>query len=201
MTRRPRFAALLWQLVEACAHLDVGRRLDPPPPWVAWDHEGAGIWPLREAGERDLNADPGPRWLNEIGARARTLLLGFRAPPVVGHVDWESQNIRWNNREILVVHDWDSAASRPEATIAGAAAAVFASADAPGGSTPEESERFLDAYQRERGRAFTKTGLSAAWAAGLWVRASDTKENSVNLRDDPEPYASELWERLRRATG
>jgi hypothetical protein len=196
-----RFATLLWQLVDRCAQLRLEHRLDPPPHWVAWDHTGAEVWPPTVGGAADFNADPEPRWLNEIAERARKLLLGFRSSAVVGHVDWESQNIRWNDREILVVHDWDSAATRPEATIAGAAAAVFAATDAPGASTPEESERFLDAYQEARRRAFTNEELHAAWAAGLWVRASDTKENSVNRRDAPEPYADELWERLRRTGG
>ena len=73
------------------------------------------------------------------------ILLAFRAPFVVGHVDWESQNIRWQNGQPLVVHDWDSAATRPEATIVGAAAAVFARSGDISAATVEESDAFLDA--------------------------------------------------------
>ncbi len=195
-----RFAELLWQLLDRCAHLHVANRLDPPPPWVSWDHTGPGAWAAASDSDADLNADPEPRWLNEIGARAREILLAFRAPPVVGHVDWESQNIRWKDGQALAVHDWDSAATRPEATIVGAAAAVFARSGETNAATLEESEVFADAYQRERGRSFTKVEMGAAWAAGLWVLAFDTKENSVNQRGDPEEFADEAWERLRRAS-
>jgi len=196
-----RFAALLWLLMDRCAVLHFERRLDPPPGWVAWDHTGPGVWSAANDSDADLNADPEPRWLNEIGVRTRKILLAFRAPLVVGHVDWESQNIRWYDGKPLVVHDWDSAATRPEATIVGAAAAVFARTGEINGATLEESELFLDAYQRERGRSFTKDELRAAWAAGLWVLAFDTKENSVNQRGDPDEFANDAWERLRRASG
>lgn len=196
-----RFAELLWQLMGRTALLRVEHRLDLPPPWVAWDHTSPGLWPSASDSDADLNADPEPRWLNEISVRARTILLAFRAPLVVGHVDWESQNIRWQDGRPLVVHDWDSAATRPEAAIVGAAAAVFARTGEISAATLDESDGFLDAYQRERGRRFTTVELGAAWAAGLWVLAFDTKENTVNQRGDPEEFADEAWERLRRAAG
>ena len=108
-----RFAELLWQLMDRCSLLDVDDRLDPPPPWVAWDHNRRGIWPLADDGVTDLNAHPEPRWLDEIGERTRTILNAFASSPVVGHVDWESQNMRWKDGRPLVVHDWDSAAMPP----------------------------------------------------------------------------------------
>jgi hypothetical protein len=195
------FAELLWELMDRCSLLDVDDRLDPPPPWVAWDHSRRGIWPLADDGVTDLNAHPGPHWLDEIGERTRTILNAFPSSPVVGHVDWECQNMRWKDGRPLVVHDWDSAASRPEATVAGAASAVFTRTDVESSSTITESEHFLDAYQHARRRAFTPDELRVAWAAGLWVRAFDTKDNFVMRHDDPEPLADEALERLRRATG
>jgi Ser/Thr protein kinase RdoA (MazF antagonist) len=194
-----RFAGLLWQLVDRCAHMAVADRLSPPPPWVAWDHNRAGVWPLGDDGVRDLNAHPEPRWLDEIGERTRAILNAFAAPHVIGHVDWESQNIRWEDGRPLVVHDWDSAASRPEATVAGAASAVFTRTDSQSSSSIDEIEFFLDAYQRARGRAFTPDELRVAWAAGLWVRAFDAKDDSVMRSGDPAGFADEAWARLRRA--
>jgi hypothetical protein len=196
-----RFAELLWQLVDRCRHLVVDDRLNPPPPWVAWDHNQAGLWPLGDDGERDLNAHPEPRWLDEIGERTRTILNAFAAPSIVGHVDWESQNMSWKEGQALVVHDWDSVATRPEATVAGAASAVFTRTDVQDSSTVDESELFLDAYQRARGRAFTPDELRVAWAAGLFVRAFDIKDDSVMRSGEPEEFADEAWVRLRRATG
>lgn len=116
-------------------------------------------------------------------------------------MDWESQNIRWHQRRPLVVHDWDSAAARPEATIAGAASAEFTVDGEPSATTIVETELFLDAYQQARGVAFTREELSAAWAAGLWVRAFNAKKSRVYGRAETEAFAEEAWERLCRATG
>jgi hypothetical protein len=196
-----RFAELLWQLIERCAHLNIDHRLDPPPPWVAWDHQETGVWPVADEGEGDLNADREPRWLDEIADKTRALLMGFRSPAVIGHVDWESQNIRWHDGQPRVVHDWDSAAARPEATIAGAASAVFTvTGDPPTAATIAETERFLDAYQQARRRSFAPEELKAAWAAGLWVKAFKAKKTRVHRRAETEAFADEARELLRRAT-
>jgi hypothetical protein len=206
LARDPRtaeqFARLLWQLIDRCAELRMEDRLVPPPPWVEWDHTRPGIWPRADEGDDDFNADAEPRWLDDVAARARTILLHFQAPDVVGHVDWESQNIRWHEGRPLVVHDWDSAAARPEATIAGAAAAEFTvSGEPPSAATIVETELFLDAYQRARGVAFTREELSAAWAAGLWTLAFNAKKTRVHRAAQTEAFAEEAWERLRRAGG
>ena len=50
---------------------------------------------------------------------------------VLGHGDFEAQNIRWHRREVGTVHDWDSLAWQPEAALAGAASGAFASAGPP----------------------------------------------------------------------
>jgi hypothetical protein len=36
-------------------------------------------------------------------------------PCVLGHADFEAQNLRWHGREVWAVHDWDSLAWQPEA--------------------------------------------------------------------------------------
>jgi Phosphotransferase enzyme family len=47
-------------------------------------------------------------------------------PPVIGHADWWSENLRWNGRQLRAVFDWDSVTAQPEPIIAGAAAYMFA---------------------------------------------------------------------------
>ena len=42
-----------------------------------------------------------------------------RACGVLGHADFEAQNIRWHGREVGAVHDWDSLAWQPEAARGG----------------------------------------------------------------------------------
>lgn len=67
---------------------------------------------------------------------------------MLGHGDWERQNLRWDGRTALVVHDWDSLVTQPEPAVVGAAAAVWpAGAEGRHAATVEESAAFLAAYQ------------------------------------------------------
>ena len=95
---------------------------------------------------------------------------------VVGHGDWESQNIRWVDRQAHVVHDWDSVVVRGEPSLAGAAAAVFPASGEAGAATVEETAAFLDAYCEARGLTWSRWETAAAWAAGVWVRAFNAKK-------------------------
>jgi hypothetical protein len=98
------------------------------------------------------------------------------------------------------VYDWDGVAARPEATIAGAAGAVYPST---GSATIEQSAAFLTAYKTARGLSWTVDDYEAYWAAGLWVRAFNAKKAGG---DDPPPrslerFHSEVDERVRLAGG
>ncbi|GAA1524700.1 hypothetical protein [Kribbella lupini] len=148
----------------------VTSRLQLPPPlpnpeWVHWDHTGPGHWPPNPVHDNRPGADSLPTELLTIAARTRARLLAATSlPRVLGHADWEAQNLRWND---TVVHDWDSIAWLPEPALAGAAAGAFASTETPTLAPLESSEAFLTAYQEEAG-AFTTDELEVAWAASLW---------------------------------
>jgi len=104
---------------------------------VRWDHAGSGVWPaIGCLGSRDQGAVPG--YVVETAMRARRRLLAAGLPCVLGHADFEAQNLRWQGREVWAVHDWDSLAWQPEAALAGAASGSFASAweQALHGGTP-----------------------------------------------------------------
>ena len=116
-----RFAALLAELVRLAPDPAALPTLAPSPPWAAWDHDLPGLWPPPDDRPGDLNADPGPPWLDRVAAAVRTRLAELRLPPVAGHADWESQNLRWDGDRPLAVHDWDSAVAQPEAVVAGLA--------------------------------------------------------------------------------
>ena len=91
-----RFAALLAELVRLAPAPATLPTLAPSPPWAAWDHDRPGLWPLPDDHDGDLDDHPGPAWLDRVAAAARARLAALRLPPpVVGHADWESQNIRW----------------------------------------------------------------------------------------------------------
>jgi hypothetical protein len=175
-----RFAEALAHLVRTAPHPATVSTLLPSPAWVGWDHSAEKLWPAPDDREGDLNEHAGDRWLDEIAEAARTQLLALDRPAVVGHGDWYSQNLRWIDRQLHVVHDWDSVVAQPEAAIAGQAAAVWPGTGLPGEvATLAQSEQFLDAYERASGQSWTDRDIRAAWAAGLWTRAFDAKKASL----------------------
>ena len=98
---------------------------------------------------------------------------------MLGHADFEAQNLRWHGREVWAVHDWDSLAWQPEAALAGAASRSFASAGPPTLAPIESSESFLLAYQDIRGRMFTVVEQEIAWAASVWMAAYNAREMAL----------------------
>jgi hypothetical protein len=196
-----RFASLLAELVRLAPDPAALPTLRPSPPWAAWDHDHPGLWPPPDDRDGDLNDHPGPAWLDRVAARVRDRLAGLRLAPVVGHADWESQNLRWDGVRPLAVHDWDSAVAQPEAVVAGLAAAVWPAAGDPGqAATVEQTGQFLAAYEHARGRPWTAGERQACWAAGLWVRAFNAKKQRMaGGGPDLDRLAGELPERAGRA--
>jgi hypothetical protein len=136
--------------------------------------------------------------LEEVGQRVRRRLAQCQQPPVVGHADWEEPNLRWLNRRLHVVRDRDSVVNRPEAAIAGVAAAVCPAFGGPGTATVEESEAFLQAYEEMRGQPWSVDEWQIGWAAGLWIRAYNAKKATLEGNSGAllERLASEATERL-----
>jgi hypothetical protein len=94
--------------------------------------------------------------------------------------------LRWIDRRLHVVHDWDSVVAQPEAAIIGAAAAIWPGTGLPGEvATVAQTEEFLTAYQEAAGQICTDQEIRAAWAAGLWTRAFDAKKASL-VGADPD---------------
>lgn len=172
-------AELLAQLVEIAPSPSAFPLLDPAPPWVGWDHDGHQLWPWPDDLDLDLNAHPGPDWVDDIGRRVRDRLRNLKASLAIGHIDWEAHNLDWHGDVPVLVHDWDSLAIRPEATIAGVAAATFTSngRDVVAASVGDTAA-FLDAYRRRR-PDWTAGDTAIAWCAGLWVLAYNAKKESV----------------------
>jgi hypothetical protein len=200
------FAAPLARLVDLAADIEVGGRapgaVEPPlpnPEWTRWDHDEAGVWPRIPYFEGHDESRV-PQFVVEVAARVRERLAEIYLPRVLGHADWESQNIRWQGGELWAVHDWDSIAWLPEAAIAGAASGAFASHAEPGLAPIGSSEAFLETYQEKR-RAFTPEEIEVAWAASLWLAAHNARAEAL---DDRRPLAlnavaSQATDRLRLA--
>jgi hypothetical protein len=193
-----RYAELLARLIRLAPRPSSIAPLTPNPPWVAWDHHHDGIWPPPDDRDADLNTHPETAWLDEIAVRVRARLGRLAdTPTVVGHGDWEGQNLRWRDGQPWVVHDWDSVVSGPEPVIVGLAAAVWPCGTERRAATVDESAGFVDAYQHVAGRRWTPDEIGASWAAGLWVYAFNTKKAS--LVGTPWLSPDEAAQRLRRA--
>jgi hypothetical protein len=194
-----RCAEAFAQLMTELAGVTVAPPL-PNPPWVRWDHTDPGAWPAIDClDSRNQSVVPG--YVVEAAERARRRILAARLPCVLGHADFEAQNLRWHGQQVWAVHDWDSLAWQPEAALAGAASGSFASAGPPTLAPIESSEAFLVAYQDIRGRMFTAVEQEIAWAASLWMAAYNAREEALH-GDAPvcrDALRAQAAERLRRA--
>ncbi|MGO1052444.1 hypothetical protein [Crossiella sp. CA198] len=194
-----RYAAVFARLMAALAEVTVPPPL-PNPRWARWDHRDSGLWPaIGFLDERDQRAVPGH--VVDTAERARARLLAADLPCVLGHADFEAQNLRWRNGNVWAVHDWDSLAWQPEAALVGAACGTFASASPPTLAPIESSAAFLAAYQELRGRRFTLAEQEIAWAASLWPAVHNARWEALH-GDRPvcgEAVRAQAAERLRRA--
>ncbi|MFD0203663.1 MULTISPECIES: phosphotransferase [Saccharothrix] len=194
-----RYAAVFARLMAELADVTVAPPL-PNPRWARWDHADPGLWPAIDfLDERDQSAVPG--YVVDTARRARARLLAADLPCVLGHADFEAQNLRWRDGEVRAVHDWDSLAWQPEAALVGAACGAFSSASPPTLAPIESSAAFLAAYQDLRGRRFTAEEQEIAWAASLWPAAHNARWEALH-RDHPVSAAAvrtQAAERLHRA--
>ncbi|MCO1574306.1 phosphotransferase [Crossiella sp. SN42] len=194
-----RYAAVFAWLMAELVDVTLAPPL-PNPRWVRWDHPESGVWPaIRFLDERDQSAVPG--YVVDTAERARERMLAADLPCVLGHADFEAQNLRWRDGQVWAVHDWDSLAWQPEAALVGAASAVFPKTGPATLPPIDSSEAFLVAYQDLRGRRFTAAELEVAWAASLWPAAHDVRWEA--LHGDPpgsgDALRAQAAERLRRA--
>jgi hypothetical protein len=194
-----RCAEVFARLMAELADVTVAPPL-PNPPWVRWDHSDPGVWPAMDfLDNRDQSVVPG--YVVAAAERARGRILAAGLPCVLGHADFEAQNMRWHGLQMWAVHDWDSLAWQPEAALAGAASGSFASAGPPMLAPVESSEAFLVAYQAIRGRSFTAAEQEIAWAASLWMAAYNAREEALcgGTSVGRDALRAQAAERLRRA--
>src|SRR6185312_857013 len=159
------YAEVFARLMAELAGVTVAPPL-PNPPWVRWDHTDPGQWPAIDfLDSRDQSVVPA--YVADAAVRARKRLLAAGLPCVLGHADFEAQNLRWQGSQVWAVHDWDSLAWQPEAALVGAASGSFASGGPPTLAPIDSSEAFLLAYQDSRGRLFTVVEREVAWAASV----------------------------------
>ncbi|MEV6239333.1 phosphotransferase [Lentzea sp. NPDC051838] len=194
-----RYAFVFARLMAELATVDVPPPL-PNPRWSRWDHADPGLWPSIDfLDSRDQSVVPS--FVVLVAERVRRRLLATSLPCVLGHADFEAQNLRWRDGAVWAVHDWDSLAWQPEAALVGAASGAFANIPPPSLVPVESSAAFLSAYQSFRGREFTSEELEIAWAASLWTALHNARWEA--LHGDPplsgDAVLFQAAERLRRA--
>jgi hypothetical protein len=194
-----RYAAVFARLMSALATVAVDPPL-PNPRWVRWDHTDPRLWPaIPELDVLDESTVPGH--VVDTATRARQRLQAADLPYVLGHADFEAQNLRWLDGNVWAVHDWDSLAWQPEAALAGAASGAFASISPPTLAPIDSSAAFLGAYEDLRGRRFTAEEREIAWAASLWPAVHNARWEALH-GDDPvclHAVRDQAADRLRRA--
>jgi hypothetical protein len=193
-----RYAEVFARLMAGLADVTVAPPL-PNPRWARWDHADPGLWPAIDfLDERDQSAVPAH--VADTAHRVRKRLLDAGLPCVLGHADFEAQNLRWHGQDVWVVHDWDSLAWQPEAALAGMASATFAGAGPPTLAPIASSEAFLSTYQDIRGRSFTAAEQEIAWAASLWTAAHNARWEALHGDAPVSGVAlrAQAPERLRR---
>lgn len=194
-TAKP-FATALAQLVHMAPPAEQVASLAPAPPWAAWNHDQGGLWPWPSDVDVDLNRVRGPDWIDAAGQAARQKLLEGTEQAVIGHADWITDNLRWRGDRLLVAYDWDSLIGDSEAVIVGIAAAIYL---CPAIVSTTETCEFLDAYATASGRPFSPGELERCWAAGVWTRAFEAKQEQAAGRPIVSLTQDEARERLRRA--
>ncbi len=186
---------VLAELVKLAPPAKTFSQLTPAWSFLRWNDPG-DAWPPATDIAEDLNLHHDPPWIEQTAMLARAVIRESKLPPVIGHGDWWSDNVRWENGHLLAVDDWDSIVALPEPALAGVAAALFSF----GQSTVEESAVFLDAYIAASGQNWNTHAQQIAWAAGLWARLFDARKESIRgVFEFANQLEGEAEERLHRA--
>jgi hypothetical protein len=99
------------------------------------------------------------------------------------------------------VHDWDSVIAQPETAIVGlAGGGVAREGKADQTASVAQTADFITSYQYVAGRERNTSEIRDTWAAGLWVRLFDAKQEAAEGGGPQlDRLASDIDERLDQA--
>jgi hypothetical protein len=114
------------------------------------------------------------KWIEDIASNALEILRKASSEIVVGHHDWSAKNMRMDEDRLAVLYDWDAVFINRETFVLGGAAAHFPTTwelPVPKNPTPAEMSSFVRAYEKERGRSFSRREQAEIVASINYVRA------------------------------
>lgn len=180
---RDGMAQLLADMLRLTSRLEVPLALkEERPAWI--NFRTATLWPPASHPKLDfLATGVQAPWIDEVARAAKRVLLLMPAHDVVvGHSDFEAQNMRCSGTKLVAIYDWDSLVAEREDVIVGQAAAVYTAHALPDPAvprvpTPEQRWAFVHAYERARDRSFNERELRSLVAASTWVTAYNARVN------------------------
>jgi len=180
---RDAMAESLAVMLRVTSQLEAPRALkEERPSWINFRAEG--LWPPASHPKLDfLATGVEAPWIDEVAWAAKRVLMGMPGQDdVVGHSDYEAQNMRFAGTKLVAIYDWDSLVAEREDVIVGQAAAVYMAHALPDPALPrvptsEQRWAFVQAYEQARGRAFNVYEHRSIVAASTWVTAYNARVN------------------------
>lgn len=170
-------ATQLASLVDAAAGVTAPAALEPPAPWCDSDRSArrGELWPpphdpVLLGPSFDAVPEAVRRLAEESAAALRSVWRS--AGRVIGHDDWEAQNLRIaaGPDRVVAVYDADSLAALPKPVLVGTAAAIHLAGSSHGpAAAPADVDDFVRAYARVRRP--DSLNRAAVGAAAGWVVA------------------------------
>jgi hypothetical protein len=168
------------------------------------EREAADLWPVPHDGRFDFEGTtPGAEWIDEIARRARQRL--GHGSPVLGHLDWRAENVRFSGAEVVAVFDWDSLGARPEAELVGEAAHYFPSdfrvSERKHLPSLDEALAFVDEYECARGIRLDRDVVQGAlvYAMAYTARCEHSDAATDFGRSAPRPVIDAIRDESARA--
>lgn len=157
------------------------------------------LWPQPHDPRFDFSATAtGAEWIDALATAARSRLLEGQGPLVVGHSDWRSEHLRFEDGQIVASYDYQSLCGTSEPALLGIVGHAFSvdwgTEQRRRTPTLGEYRAFIADYERARGQRFSAAErelIDAAWvyatAYGARCEHSDAALGMPWSTDDPDP--------------
>lgn len=192
-------AAGLAQQVTLCLSMPDVERLSHHP----LNSAGRGLYGMPHSPLFDfVRTGGGAEWIDDLARRAMSIRESGSSPLVVADTDWSACNVRFDDKGLVAVYDWDSLALVTETTALGQAAMTWSVTADPGGTEFPSMDSVLEYmadYEQARNQSFSAAQHQTARAAAVYALAYTARcEHSLAFqgvaRDDQDAARRRLAE-------